>query len=147
MTKKRTKEPWMSGAEYGRRMPPFTVDLIVADVARSVRFYTDVLCAETEYADEDFAALRLAGLDFILHADHAYDHHSLYENLAPSGKRGSGAMLRLLGVDPDDVERRARSAGAEIVQPVGDRGHGWRDVIVADPDGYAWAVGILLPIP
>ncbi len=145
MTKKRTRDPWMSGAQYGRRMPPFTVDLIVADVARSVRFYADVLGAEIEYADEDFAALRLAGLDFILHADHAYDHHALYGKLAPSGRRGSGAMLRLLGVDPDGVERRARSADAEIVQPVGDRGHAWRDVMVADLDGYVWAVGTLLP--
>ena len=54
-------------------------------------------------------------------------------------------MLRLLGVDPDAVERRAQAFGAAIVQPVGDRGHGWRDVMVADPDGYVWAVGIKLP--
>jgi len=30
------------------------------------------------------------------------------------------------------------------VQVVGDRGHGWRDVIVAGPDGYTWAVGLPL---
>lgn len=23
-----------------------------------------------------------------------------------------------------------------------DREHGWREVIVADPDGYHWAVGV-----
>lgn len=145
MTKKRTNDPWMSGADYGRRMPPFTVNLIVADLARSLRFYTDVLGAQIEYQDEDFAALRLAGLDFMLHADHTYDHHALYGTLATAGKRGAGAELRLLGVDPEGVQQRAQAFGVEVVQPVGDRGHGWRDVTVADPDGYVWAVGVVLP--
>ena len=145
MTKKRTGEPWMSGAAYGRAMPPFTVNLIVADVGRSVRFYAEVLGAETHYADEDFAALRMAGLEFMLHADHTYDGHPLYERLADGNKRGNGAELRLLGLDPDDVEQRARAAGADVVQEAGDRGHAWRDVIVTDPDGYIWAVGRVLP--
>jgi catechol 2,3-dioxygenase-like lactoylglutathione lyase family enzyme len=135
----------MPGGEYGRNMPAFTVNLIVADVARSLRFYTDVLVAETLYSDEDFAALRLAGLDFMLHADHTYDHHALYGRLSGAGPRGAGAELRLLGIDPDAVQQRAEAFGAEVLQPAGDRGHGWRDVIVADPDGYAWAVGVLLP--
>jgi len=145
MTKKRTGDPWMSAAEYGRGMPAFTVNLIVADVARSLRFYAEVLGAETLYSDEDFAALRLAGLDFMLHADHTYDHHPLYGRLSEGRTRGAGAELRLLGIDPDRVQKRALSFGAEVLQPAGDRGHAWRDVIVADPDGYTWAVGVLLP--
>ena len=135
MTKRRTGDPWMSGAAYGRAMPTFTVNLIVADIGRSLRFYTDVLGAETHYADEDFAALRLAGLEFILHADHTYDGHPLYARLGESGRRGAGAELRLVGVDPDEVEQRARSSGADVVQEAGDRGHAWRDDMVADPDG------------
>jgi catechol 2,3-dioxygenase-like lactoylglutathione lyase family enzyme len=145
MTKKRTTDPWMTGAEYGRRMPAFTVNLIVADLARSLRFYTEVLGAQVEFHDEDFAALRLAGLDFMLHADHTYDQHALSKRLPSAGKRGAGAELRLMGVDPDAVQQRAEAFGAEVLQPVGDRGHGWRDVIVADPDGYIWAVGVTLP--
>jgi uncharacterized glyoxalase superfamily protein PhnB len=145
MTKKRTQDPWMSGAEYGRRMPPLTFNLIVADVARSVRFYADVLGAEVEFSDVDFAAVRLAGVDFMLHADHTYDGHPVYERLAATERRGVGVELRALGVDPDDVLRRAEAFGAEIVQPVRERGHGWREVMVADPDGYVWAVGTLLP--
>jgi catechol 2,3-dioxygenase-like lactoylglutathione lyase family enzyme len=146
MTKKRTKEPWMSGAEYGRRMPAFTVNLIVADVAQSLRFYTEVLGAQVEYQDPDFAALRLAGLDFMLHADHTYEGHGLYSTLAPSGKRGSGAELRLMGVDPDGVQQRAELFGAEVLQAVADRGQWRRDVTVSDSDGYVWAVGVLLPV-
>jgi hypothetical protein len=27
------------------------------------------------YSDQDFAALNLQGVDFMLHSHHAYDHH------------------------------------------------------------------------
>jgi catechol 2,3-dioxygenase-like lactoylglutathione lyase family enzyme len=136
----------MPADAYGRAMPRFTVNLIVASIERSLRFYREVLGADVHYADEDFAALRLTGLEFMLHADHAYDAHALYDRLpAPPGRRGAGAELRLLGIDPDEVQRNADAHGAEVVQPVGDRGHGWRDVMVADPDGYVWAVGKVIP--
>jgi uncharacterized glyoxalase superfamily protein PhnB len=47
-------------------------------------------------------------------------------------------------VNPDEVERRAKLHGAFIIQAAGDTAHGWRDIIVADPDGYTWAVGLLI---
>lgn len=144
MTKKRTSEPWRTGADYGRSMQPFSVNLIVRDLDRSLRFYTGVLGARVEYADPDFAALSLAGVEFMLHADHTYDGHPLYERLAGTAERGAGAELRVLGVDPDAVQRRAEEHGADVVQAVGDRGHGWRDVTVRDPDGYIWAAGVPL---
>jgi hypothetical protein len=31
-----------------------------------------------------------------------------------------------------------------VLQLAAEFPHGWRDVIVADPDGYIWAVGIAL---
>jgi catechol 2,3-dioxygenase-like lactoylglutathione lyase family enzyme len=145
MTKKRTQEPWMPADEYGRSLPRFTVNLLVRDVARSVAFYSGVLGAKAHYSDADFAALELAGVRFMLHADHAYDHHPLASRLAASAPRGTGAELRVLGVNPDEVEARAKAHGATIVQAVADRAHGWRDVLVADPDGYVWAVGVPLP--
>jgi catechol 2,3-dioxygenase-like lactoylglutathione lyase family enzyme len=145
MTTKSTGErPW-TAREYGLAMPKFTVNLIVRDVARSVVFYRDVMGATVRHADTDFAALQLAGLDFTLHADHTYDHHALGQRIPSAGLRGAGAELRLLGVDPDAVEARAREQGAPVIQNAGDTAHGWRDVIVADPDGYVWAVGILIP--
>ncbi len=45
MTKKRQGEPWMSGADYGRQLPQFCVNLIVRDVPRSISFYSTVLDA------------------------------------------------------------------------------------------------------
>ena len=53
-----------------------------------------------------------------------------------------GAELRVLGIDPDQVEVRAKAAGAVIIQSAQDFPHGWRDVMLADPDGYIWAVGL-----
>ena len=142
MTQKRTTDSWMTADDYGRTLPFFTVNLLVSDVSKSVAFYTKVLGASLIYSDPDFAALRLKELEFMLHADHAYDHHPWYARLAGGERRGLGAELRLFQTDPDAVEARAKQQGAVILQPCQDMPHGWRDVIVADPDGYAWAVGI-----
>ena len=142
MTKKRTQEPWMPADEYGRRLPKFSVNLLVADVARAVAFYQNVLGANAVYADVDFAAMEIAGLEFMLHADHTYDQHPWHPRLLATSQRGLGAEIRLFGVSPDAVEARAKQHGAHLLQPVTDKPHGWREVIVEDPDGYAWAVGV-----
>ncbi len=88
MTKRRTGEARMPAGEYGRSLPRLSLNPLVRDVARAVPIYRDVLGATARYADEDFAALSLAGVEFMLQADH---------------------------------------------------------VMVADPDGYTWAVGVPLP--
>ena len=144
MTKKRIGDAWMPAGEYGRSLPKFSVNLLVRDVQKSLPFYRDVLGAAVRYADMDFAALNLLGIDFMLHADHTYDHHPLYERLKVNGLRGTGAELRVMGIDPDAAEQRAKDAGAKILQPAMDFPHGWRDVMLEDPDGYIWAVGVPL---
>ena len=144
MAKKRVGDPWMPADEYGRSLPIFTVNLLVSDVARSVGFYREVLGAEERYSDPDFAAMRLVSLDFMLHADHTYEGHPWYQRLRAEKERGLGAELHLQGVDPDDVESRARKAGAAILQPAADKSHGWREVVVQDPDGYVWVLGVTI---
>jgi len=142
MTKKRVGEPWMPADEYGRALPAFSVNLLVADITRSVAFYRDVLGCEVRYSDPDFAALRMGSLDFMLHADHAYDGHPWSERLLQERRRGLGAELRLFGVDPDAAVSRAREAGAVVLMAATDKaGHGWREAWLEDPDGYVWAVG------
>lgn len=145
MTKTSAGDAWMPADSYGRSLPKFTVNLLVRDVARSLPFYRDVMGATVRYADGDFAALAIAGTDFMLHADHAYDHHPLNARLSGPGARGTGAELRVMGVDPDAVELRAKQAGARIVQRAMDFPHGWRDVMLEDPDGYVWAMGVAIP--
>jgi uncharacterized glyoxalase superfamily protein PhnB len=144
MTKTRTGEPFMPANEYAKALPKFSVNPLVRDMGNSVRFYRGVVGANVRYADGDFAALELLGWDFMLHADHTYDHHPLYSRLNSSGLRGDGAELRFLGVDPDAIEERARRAGATILQPAKDFAHGWREVTVGDPDGYIWSLGVTL---
>ena len=76
----------------------------------------------------------------MLHADHTYDKHLRYSRLIGGERRRLGAELRLFG-----VEARARTGGAPIVQRAATKGHGWREVMVGDPDGYVWAVGVPSP--
>jgi uncharacterized glyoxalase superfamily protein PhnB len=145
MTKKRVGDAWIPANEYGRAMPKFSLNLLVREVERSLPFYRDILGATVRYADQDFAALNLQGVDFMLHSDHTYDHHPLFERLKAPGPRGTGAELRAMGIDPDAAERRAKAAGVKILQPAMDFPHGWRDVMLEDPDGYIWAVGVAIP--
>jgi len=142
MTKTRTGAGWIPADEYGRALPKFTVNLLVRDVKKSLPFYRDVLGATVRYADGDFAALAIAGTDFMLHADHTYDGHPMYARLRGVRARGVGAEIRVMGIDPDAAEARAKSAGAMIIQGARDFPHGWRDVMLTDPDGYVWAVGV-----
>jgi catechol 2,3-dioxygenase-like lactoylglutathione lyase family enzyme len=141
--KKRIGEPWRPAAEYGRSLPTLTVNLIVREIDRSVSFYKSVLSAIVHYADPDFAALRLGGAEVMLHADHAYELNPWAPSLASGDPRGLGAELRLLGLNPDEVAARASVEGA-LFKEVSVRGHGWREVMVADPDGYVWAIGTLV---
>ena len=145
MTKTRTGDAFMPADEYGRALSKFSVNLLVRNVAVSLPFYRAVLGASVRYVDDDFAALSLLGTEFMLHADHAYDHHPLYAPLHAARERGVGVELRCLGLDPDRAEERTKSAGVTIVQPTKDFPHGWREVTLRDPDGYIWTVG--LPIP
>lgn len=142
MTMTRMGGGWIRADEYGLALPKFTVNLLVKDVEASLPFYRDVLGAAVRYADGDFAALALQGTDFMLHADHTYDHHPTFARLQSGGLRGTGAEIRVMGIDPDAAEERARKVGAKIVQEARDFPHGWRDVMLEDPDGYVWAVGV-----
>lgn len=140
----------MPADAYGRTLAGLSLNLIVRDVARSLPFYRDVLGFAVRYADVDFAALEHQGITgsgafkLQLHADHTYDATPWHAELAAGVRRGLGAEVRILGLDPEAVERRARAAGATVLVASGDRRFGWRDVTLSDPDGYTFAVGLPL---
>ena len=144
MTTKRTGTPWLTPAEYGRTLAGLSLNLIVRDIARSLPFYRDVLGFTVHYADADFAALQLADAKVQLHADHAYGHQPWAARLADGSPRGFGAEIRIMGIDPDAAERRARDHRVSVLSGPKDWAHGWRDVVLEDPDGYTFAVGVAL---
>lgn len=135
----------MPGYRYGALLPPLSINLIVRDPAASARFYAAVFEGTVHYQDIDFAAVRVGPAEVMLHADHTHDEHPWHTALAGGAVRGVGAQFRLLGIDPDRTEQLARAAGAHVVRGATDKGHGWRETLVRDPDGYEWAVGVLIP--
>ncbi len=134
----------MPSAQYGRTLTGLTVNLIVRDVAASLPFYSEVLGLKVIYSDPDFAALEgTQGVRMMLHADHAYDRfESEVSRLAAPGKRGTGAEIRFNGLDPDQVEARARARGFTVNVPTQVFAHGWRECRLEDSNGYMFAVGL-----
>ena len=102
---KRTGDSWMSPDDYGRTLPFFTVNLLVADLAKSTAFYTQVLGAKMVYSDPDFAAMRLKDLEFMLHTDHTYDHHPWHQAV---GEWRTARIRR----GTETVPHRSRCAGS-----------------------------------
>ena len=134
----------MSAADYGRTLTGLSVNLIVRDVGRSIPFYTGVLELRLLYSDDDFAAFERDGAKLQLHADHTYARMPWADRLSEGTRRGLGAEIRILGIDPDAAEKRAREAGFTVAVSVRDWPHGWRDCVLEDPDGYTFAVGVPL---
>jgi catechol 2,3-dioxygenase-like lactoylglutathione lyase family enzyme len=131
--------PWMSAPDYGRSLRPgLGVNLLVRDVAEAVRFATEALGATAVYADEDFAALRLAGAEWMVHADHTYLDNPLTGIIAGAETRGVGVELRLYGVDPDTAEAAARAGGWTVLAGAMDKPHGLREAVLVDDEGYVW---------
>lgn len=149
MTTKRTDaQMWkVSAADYGRTLSGLTLNLLVRDIAKSLPFYTHVLQFRDLHHDPDFAALERDGIRLTLHADHTYAAQAWARRLGETGKRGLGAEIRILGIDPDAAEKRARDGGYTVLFAATEWPHGWRDCILEDPDGYTFAVGVMLPEP
>lgn len=141
MAMKRTGAPWMPADEYGRGLKGFGVNLLVTDVAASVEFAICVLGAEAVYSDPDFAVLRRGAVEWMLHADHAYQDHPLAGFVRDVAGRGAGVELRLYDCDPDAAEAAARGADHIVLAGAADKPHGLREAFILDPDGYCWVPG------
>src|SRR5256714_13552369 len=111
----------MSAADYGRTLTGLSVNLIVRDIERSVPFYTRVLEMRRLYSDEDFADFEREGVRLQLHADHTYAQMPWAARLREGGARGLGAEMRILGLDPDAAEKRARHGGFNVLVAVRGR--------------------------
>ena len=140
--KLRTGDPWIPATQYSHSLRGLTLNLLVRDVPRSLPFHRDVLGAQVIYSDPDFAVLRYAEVEWMLHADHTYLAHPLHADLSDDGPRGVGAELRLHGRDPDEAEAAARKLGSTILAGSQNKPHGLREAYLVDPDGYLWVVDV-----
>ena len=136
----------MSADEYGRTLKGLSLNLIVRDVARSIPFYVDILGFRVLHRTADYAALEREGATIQLHTDRTYARQPWGARLGAAEKRGFGVEIRVLGIDPDEAERRAKERGHPVLAPAKDWApHGWRDCLIEDPDGYTFSVGLPLP--
>jgi len=129
----------MAAGDYARSLTGLSLDLLVRDIDRSLRFHRDVLGAVVVYFDVDFAVVRANGGEWMLHADHAYDGNPVSGIARIAIQRGAGVVLRLHGRDPDDAARAAVRGGYGVMAAAKDKPHGLREAYIVDPDGYVWA--------
>ncbi len=140
-------QDFMSAGDYGRSLRGMGVNLLVADMARALRFQTEVLGLAPVYHDKSFAVLRHGGSEWMLHADHSYHSHPLLGLVGDGALRGAGCELRLYALDPDLAEARCRAAGFSVLAPAADKPHGQREAFLVDADGYVWVPGVPIPDP
>ena len=140
-----TQPPWMPAPEYGRRLRGLGVNLIVRDTLAALSFQSEVLAADILHNDPDFAAMQAFGAEWMLHADHTYNNHSVNGILNDRPARGIGVELRLYGRNPDDAEAKARALGFEVLAGTSDKPHGLREAYIIDQDGYLWVPSVPLP--
>jgi len=69
------------------------------------------------------------------------DEHPEYGHLSPETYGGSGTAIHLHVDDVDLLTARAAEAGATVVRPPTDEGHGERQARLRDPFGHEWLLG------
>jgi uncharacterized glyoxalase superfamily protein PhnB len=141
----KTSETPVSAPDYGRSLRGLGFNLIVRDVSRAVKFAVDVLGATSFFDNENFAAMKLLGGDFMFHADHTYHGNPLSGFVKAVDARGVGVELRAYGCDPDVAEKNARAGGWTILAGSLDKPHGLRECMIIDDDGYVWVPSVHLP--
>lgn len=128
----------MSGADYGRSLTGFGVNLIVSDLERAVQFARQVIQAEVLFRTDVFAAMKLSGQHFMFHINDSYRGNELHATLISDMPRGVGIELRCYHVDPDAAEARARALGYTVLAGALDKPHGLRECMILDDDGFVW---------
>jgi PhnB protein len=109
--------------------------------AAAINFYQRAFGADELLRIEDengavVARMAIDGAGFWL-ADESPKH----SNFSPESLDGGSVRMVLTVEDPDEVFRRAVSAGATVVWPVADQPYGWRVGRVVDPFGHHWEIG------
>lgn len=121
---------------------PMVPELLVNDLARSRRFYVDILGFAVRFEREDpsFVYLDLGGAQLML----AQDHEAAWVTGDLDGARGRGLNLQIEVPDLAAIELALDSSGVQLFRAPStstyDVGGGavetQRELLVQDPDGY-----------
>ena len=127
-------------AEHGPRITGLLESaLYVADVKRSVAFYTSLLELEPLVVEETFAALQVAGKQVLLIFKHgAATEATTTESGTIPSHDGSGELHLAFSIDGDQLaawEERLREGGLEVESTM-RWPRGGTSVYVRDPDGH-----------
>ncbi len=118
-----------------KELTPLSVELFVPDVTQATRYYVDTLgftVLRTTPDDAPIFAIASLGEAVVM-----FMHDRFYAGTrADLDYRGSGIDIRLMVPNVDAVYDRVRKAGAEVMNPIGDREYGLRDFIMVDPFGF-----------
>jgi PhnB protein len=116
--------------------------LCVSDGAAAIDFYVRVFGAKElmrlAYPDGRIAhaELQLGPATLML-----TDEHPEYGIRSPLALGGTGTTIHLHVDDVDALTARAVEAGATVLRPPTDEGHGERQARVRDPFGHEWLLG------
>jgi uncharacterized glyoxalase superfamily protein PhnB len=116
--------------------------LCVRGAADAIDFYAAVFGARVLFRlDEPGGRVAHAELAFGPVRLMLADEHPEAGAVAPDPRRGSGVTLHLHVRDVDAMTARAVAAGAVLVRPPRDEGHGERQSRLRDPFGHDWLLG------
>lgn len=101
-----------------------TIDLIVPNVPEATRFFTEVACLDASVAEERFAEIPAGAITIMLSPD----------AMVPM-ENARGVILHFEVDDVAAAERRARNAGADILQATMTTDWGWESCLVQGPAG------------
>ena len=132
---------------FGQSLRGLSVNLLCRDVLGQVAFLTGVFGLVAHRVSREFAIVVHGDQPFQLHSDGTFASHPLHALLPESGPRGAGIELRLHGVDPDAAASCTRTfAAAMALQlPTDKLGHGLREAVILDPEGYVWVPSVSIP--
>jgi hypothetical protein len=140
--KQREGDPWIPAATLGAQLKAVGINLLVEEIARSIMFQKQVLCAKVLYEDPDFAFLEAQGSQWMVHAFHTYENHPFAQY--SRNNRGGGIELRVYGCDPDQAAANAGDVGGVVLCAPQDKPHGLREAYIQCPDGYVWVPSLAI---
>jgi lactoylglutathione lyase len=109
--------------------------LVVSDLARSERFWREVIGAHHDHTSGPYAQFRLGDVRLGLFAAEAMSE-TLGRPVAVPDSGLAGFEIGFLVDDVDEAFATLVEAGAEPVTAPADRPWGQRTAYVSDPDGY-----------